>query len=327
MICCGLRGFFKPSANFSASAWFAPALHGAAYIVMLILTVCFIDGSTLFDDRILLPFYVCAMLLIGVICARWLQRGWMKSAALLVMFGFAALLFEDELDLIKDMKSIGMSLEEIRNQINTRDINYMKDMLQEQLVSIDDQIKALQNQKVKISHALDSYYNYENFPPAGAMVYEHIPTRYMLSMDIEDNIYDNEEDYYNRCMRQLGAHAAKMGIPFLEFCNVGSIISLEEFRKNRLYSFKIFTFVDPYYAEFPEVIEVPDRTYLSIYLNDLHMEEKYYEELHREIREKNLEPCGDYFCEDMVNLPFVHENRRTMLIRIQVPIKFPLTTI
>ena len=235
-----------------------------------------------------------------------------------------------ELDLIKYMKSIGMTLEDIRNQINTMDISYMKNMLKEQVVSIDQQIQKLQDQKVKISHALDSYYNYESFPPTGAMVYEHIPTRYMLSMGIEKDIYDNEEEYYNECMRRLSVYAAQRGIPFLEFCNVGARVTLKDFLEERLSSFEVFTFVDPFYAGSPEVVEVPTRTYLSIYCNefiDFGLEQKYFEALHREIEEKNLEPCGDYICEDMVNLPFVHENKRTMFIRIQIPIRFPLPTI
>ena len=103
VIWAGLRGLFHPSDKLAESDWFAPALHGAAYLVMLFFTVFFIDGSTLFDNRILLPFYVCAMMLIIVFCSRFLTRnGFPRAAALLVLLGFAALLFEDELDLIKE---------------------------------------------------------------------------------------------------------------------------------------------------------------------------------------------------------------------------------
>ena len=106
----GLRGFFKPSDRLSKSAVFPPALHGAVYMVMLILTVCYIDGSTLFDNRILLPFYVCAMLMIDAFCARFLsQKGWGIAAAA-VMLGFAALLLEDEIDLIREFHKNGQGM-------------------------------------------------------------------------------------------------------------------------------------------------------------------------------------------------------------------------
>lgn len=231
------------------------------------------------------------------------------------------------LDLIHYMKSMGMSLEEIRNQLNTLDMDYMKSMLHQQISAIDKKIIELNDQKVKISHALDSYYNYENFPPVGTMVYEHIPTRYMLSMKLDGNIYDHDEEFYNDAIRRLGALAAKSGIPFIEFCNVGGRIKLDVFMQQKLESYEVFTFVDPYYKDYPNIAEVPQRTHLSIYCNDLHVEPLYYKILHEEIEKKALVPCGDYLCEDMVNLPFVIENRRTMFIRLQIPIQFPRTTI
>lgn len=99
----GLRGLIHPSDELSRSPLFAPALHGIVYVLMLMITVFFLDGSTLFDNRILLPFYVCEMLLISAFCSRFiLRRGIMRIAVVGLMLAFAALLFEDELDLIKE---------------------------------------------------------------------------------------------------------------------------------------------------------------------------------------------------------------------------------
>lgn len=106
----GLRSFFHPSGELLRAAWFVPALHGAAYMVMLILTVCFVDGSTLFDNRILLPFYVCMMMLIAVCCSRLFGRKGLQILAVLVMLGFAALLFEDEWDLIREFHRNGQGM-------------------------------------------------------------------------------------------------------------------------------------------------------------------------------------------------------------------------
>ncbi len=106
----GLREFFRPSGSLLRSALFAPGLHGAAYMVMLIITVCFIDGSTLFDNRILLPFYVCAMLLVSAFCFSYFEQKGLKVLAVIVLIGFAALLFEDELDLIREFHRNGQGL-------------------------------------------------------------------------------------------------------------------------------------------------------------------------------------------------------------------------
>ena len=70
---------------------------------MLMITVFFLYVSTLFDNRILLPFYVCVMLMIGTFCGRFISAGGLKRAgAVVFMLVFAALLFEDELDLIRE---------------------------------------------------------------------------------------------------------------------------------------------------------------------------------------------------------------------------------
>ena len=98
----GIRSFLHPSDALAKDPLFAPILHSAAYMVTVILTVCFIDGSTLFDNRILLPFYVCMLLLIHAVFSAFLDRKRFRIFAIAVMVGFIALLFEDELDLIRE---------------------------------------------------------------------------------------------------------------------------------------------------------------------------------------------------------------------------------
>lgn len=103
-----LRGLFQPSDKLSRSALYLPALQGAAYSVMLMITVLFLDGSTLFDNRIMLPLYVCVLLMMAAFCSRFLSRpGWKSIAAVVFMLGFAALLFEDEQDLIREFHRNG----------------------------------------------------------------------------------------------------------------------------------------------------------------------------------------------------------------------------
>ena len=105
-----MKECFKPSGKLAESSLFPPALHAAAYMVMLFATVFFLDGSTLFDNRILLPFYVCAMLLVEAFCSRFLERKGWRAVVLIYMLGFALLLFEDELDLIKEYHRDGQGM-------------------------------------------------------------------------------------------------------------------------------------------------------------------------------------------------------------------------
>ena len=88
---------------------FMTALHAAIYIVMLILDALFIDGSTVFDNRMLLPFFVLAVLFIYIIFGELLRsrKTLWKGVAVLAMVGFALLLAEDEIDLVREYHQDG----------------------------------------------------------------------------------------------------------------------------------------------------------------------------------------------------------------------------
>lgn len=106
-----LRGILRPSPALSDSALYAPALHGAAYLVVLFITVCFIDGSTLFDNRILLPFYICALLMIDSFCGLCFHMGkWLAITAFLVLSFFNWQLFRDQSYLIDEYSRNGQGM-------------------------------------------------------------------------------------------------------------------------------------------------------------------------------------------------------------------------
>ncbi len=103
VIISALKKLFHPSADAVNDTLFPPALHAAAYMAMLWANVSFIDGSTLFDDRILLPFYVCVMLLLyaaAALCLR--KRKILRVIAVIFMICWPLVLFEDEYDLIRE---------------------------------------------------------------------------------------------------------------------------------------------------------------------------------------------------------------------------------
>lgn len=103
VILSGLKKLFRPCADAVNDTLFPPALHAAAYMAMLWANVCFIDGSTLFDDRILLPFYVCVMLLLYAAAALCLKKGLvLRVLAVIFMLCWPLVLFEDEYDLIRE---------------------------------------------------------------------------------------------------------------------------------------------------------------------------------------------------------------------------------
>ena len=101
------RGIKKIGIKFPAL--FLIVLQGVIYLLSIIFTVTFIDGSTLFDNRILLPFYycICASLLTVAGLLLKSEKKFLRYASSVLLILFAAFLFEDETDLIKTFHQDG----------------------------------------------------------------------------------------------------------------------------------------------------------------------------------------------------------------------------
>ncbi len=84
------------------------ALQTACYLAVLIVVALLVDGSTVFDSRMLLPFFVGACLLILLIFANLIHKkgGW-RTIAVLSCLAFALFLLEDSLDLMRDFHRDG----------------------------------------------------------------------------------------------------------------------------------------------------------------------------------------------------------------------------
>ncbi|MHC1772753.1 MAG: glycosyltransferase family 39 protein [Flexilinea sp.] len=94
------HNFRNKSNNVSGSILIA--IQAVTYFVSVIFVVICIDGSTLFDNRIFMPLYVCLTALILYAAISFFKgKNLSAISGILIIFAFSALLFEDESDLIK----------------------------------------------------------------------------------------------------------------------------------------------------------------------------------------------------------------------------------
>ncbi|MEG7531993.1 MAG: MerR family transcriptional regulator, partial [Hungatella sp.] len=84
-----------------------------------------------------------------------------------------------QLDMIQYMKALGMSLREIKLQMQKWDMGRVKQLLQENRDAIDEKVGELNLQRRAIERTLESYERYEAAPPDGTIVLEYIPKRQM----------------------------------------------------------------------------------------------------------------------------------------------------
>ncbi|MDD3251871.1 MAG: MerR family transcriptional regulator [Lachnospiraceae bacterium] len=227
-----------------------------------------------------------------------------------------------QLDMIQYMKSLGMTLKEISQQMKQTDLSLIQRILEENKRSIEKQIKQLNYQKRAIERTLESYERYETAPPDGSILIEYIPKRRMYLVDSKVNFYDYEIDVYEQILRDLKETLIREDMPQIYFCNAGTILRKDKLLRQEFYSTEVFVLVDKDYVDETLITTIPSNTYLCIYCDKFEKEKEYINRLLVEIEERHYKISGDYICEVIAELP-ANLQERGMYLRLQVPIQMP----
>lgn len=226
------------------------------------------------------------------------------------------------LDMIQNMKSLGMSLKEINNNLDKNDILKIKDILNNKRNNIDKKLIELNEVKNAIDRAIQNIERYNCAPKEGVILLEYIPKRTVYCYKDNMNIYDEGIECYEYMVRKFKKHINLKDFPLVYFCNVGSFIRKENLLKKSLVSNEIFIFVDSTNFKENENVEIIEsNTYLTIYCDSFSKELDYLNKLIDEIKDKDYEIIGDYICEVVVELPMLNKNERNMFIKLQIPVK------
>lgn len=225
------------------------------------------------------------------------------------------------LDIIQYMKSLGMSLNEIKEQLKNMDVKLIKNILTQKEQQIENEINMLKNQKLALQRALINYERYELSPPDKTITLEYTERRYIYRFKIDINFYDYGIETYEELLRKLKMDLEENGLQKTYFCNAGSTVSLENILKRRFFSNDLFVFVDSEHVSKNLITELPANTYLCIYCDKFEQEIDYANMLLNEASRKNYTITGDYICEVIIDLPDYMDNERGMFFKLQVPVK------
>lgn len=226
------------------------------------------------------------------------------------------------LDMIQYMKSIGMTLKDIKKQLDLNEPSFIKSVLHKNMHQIEEQIRGLEYQMRAVERTLRSYERYETAPPDGTIILEYIEKRQMYCIDSGLNFYDHGIEIYEKMLRKLKNSLIANRLPQIYFCNAGTLLTKENLEKRKFYSNEIFVFVDNDYVPENLTIQVPPNIYLCIYCDKFEKEKAYINRLLDMIAEKGYTIVGDYICEVLAELPLLEEAERGMFLRLQIPIKF-----
>ena len=225
------------------------------------------------------------------------------------------------LDMIQYMKSLGMSLEQIKEQFEKEDIKEIQHILRKQSKNIDEEIKKLHHMKKGVEACIRNYNRYLRMPEEGKITLEYIPDRKVFCYDGKINIYDHGLGTYEYILRELKKQVIIEDLPMVYFCNVGSILRKEMIDADKFVSSEIFVFVDNDFGDQEGIEIIPEGKYVCTYFHSFWKEKENAQKLFRYIDENGYEIIGNYVCEVVVELPIFDNNERNMFVKLQVPIK------
>jgi DNA-binding transcriptional MerR regulator len=227
------------------------------------------------------------------------------------------------LDMIQYMKSLGMSLEHIKEQFDKENIKEIQDILKRQSKNIDEEIKKLHQMKKGVEACLRNYNRYLDMPKEGEITFQFIPDRKVFCYDGKVNIYDHGLDTYEYILRELKKQVIIKDLPMVYFCNVGSILRKDMIDAGRFVSSEIFVFVDDDFREQEGIEIIPAGNYACIHFHSFWKEKENAQKLFHFIEDNGYEIVGDYICEVVVELPIFENNERNMFVKLQIPVKHP----
>ena len=226
------------------------------------------------------------------------------------------------LDMIQNLQLLGMSLRQIKAQLDRQDVSVIQELLELQKKRLDEEIDRLRATRKSVERTLVNYRRYHSAPRDGTIFTEFMPERKIYLYDSGINFYDFGLDTYEYILRELKTHIALNRLPMAYFCNVGTLMRQDRLSEGNFVSTEVFIFVDDDFQCASNVKTLPSQMYLCISCDSFYKEKSYAERLVAHASEKGYLFAGDYLCEVITDLPVFVDNERAMSIKLQLPIKF-----
>lgn len=224
------------------------------------------------------------------------------------------------LDMIQYMKSLGLSLNEIKAQLDEQQIDVILAALDERLDEVEKQIDQLRVSKRGIQNLIHRLNVYQSIKEIGTIVEEQIPERLIHSYVAGRDFHAEGPESFETLLRQMKKHVQESRLPLSYFCQVGSIIAADSIRRREFLTSRIFIAADKYSARFMETETIPAGRYLCVYFENFRNEAACASRLLDEIEQRGLSVCGDYICETIAEFPIFRKAERNTFIKIQIPV-------
>lgn len=226
------------------------------------------------------------------------------------------------LDMIQYMKELGMSLGEIREILEKGDIQLIESTLISKKKQVKEEIAQLGLRLGAITRAIESVERFRKAPDCGMITVEYISHRKVYVMHTDTNFYEHDISVYEEILEDLKENLINQGLPQVYYCNAGTIMRREDFLNLKMKSHEIFLFVDDDFPDHESVRRIDSAMYACIYLDSFDDEPEYAGRLLKYCEDHGYAVCGDYICEVLTEFNVFDSEKRSMFLRLQVPLRF-----
>mgnify|MGYP002672926218 FL=1 len=227
------------------------------------------------------------------------------------------------LDMIAYMKELGMSLAEIQDILEKEDITLIETLLVKKNEQLHEQMRELKSRHAAVERAIASIEKYRKSPTNGTVSLEYIDRRYTYGRPCRHNFYEMDADSFEEELMGLRQALVKKGFLHVHSYNVGTSITLANFEAGHFVPEESFVFVDHKDRDIVPGVKVLDSgMFACIYLDSFDEEIAYALKLRDHCRAQGWILDGDYICEIITEFNVFDSEKRSMFMRLQVPVRF-----
>ncbi len=221
-----------------------------------------------------------------------------------------------KLNNIRNLRNIGVGLEDIKEFLDERNINSANNILEFQLEKVEEKIKKLMELREELASKLENIEFFKTFQNFNKPLLKYIPKRKFLRS--KGNFkQDWEIDFELRILNEKTEYDSDF---ILTNNEIGATLSKENFIKGEYGTFSETFIINDVKGEI-----INAGYFLTIVFKGSYKESyKYYEILKEYIKENNLEVTGDIH--EIYHIEIhITEDENEFITEIQIPVKTELS--
>lgn len=236
------------------------------------------------------------------------------------------------LDMIQQMKNVGLSLAEIKDVLERRSVTYLDELLKRKDAELADRIRSLALSRSTARRLMETCDLAANPPRLGVPTLEWVDARRILYFPVKPyRLADRrasdppELNAWEISLRRVKSLFAEEGLPLQLFYNVGAIIPRASLESRAFLVSGAYVYdpvgIDSKRAQMRRASWCLTMTTDCMFAEDgTHLEKEYLERMLDIVDEEEWMLDGGYYSEILAETPAFLYTGRDMMLRLRVPV-------